>query len=184
MIENGKRPGHDHESIYGYQYDSPHQSPIPSRAGTPHSFSRAKSPGPTSPWTAPTPPLMEFGSGHQRPGEFSFPFQPSPRPSTSGGLGFQLQGHDSLPSRQSLGSGLSFEQYSAPPPPITRAPFGTMPSDEQIEQDVEALVASADLNTVSKKMLRQQLAQMYGLPDMSVRTIFVNERIERAVERQ
>jgi hypothetical protein len=132
-----------------------------SRAGTPQSFSRTLSPGlPYTP-AGTTPNLMEFGSSNY----LAFPFNASPRPSMSGGLA--LPSYPSLPSRQSMGSNLSFDNIS-PRQPMARAPLGEMPSDSQIMQDVQGLIAVMDLNTVTKKTVRQQLASMYGLPDMFV----------------
>ena len=154
IIEHGIRPGHEHGSIYGFQMESPTQS----RAATPHAF-------PTS-----TPPLMDFAEANN----LSFPFRSSVQQSA--------HGEYSSASHQSFASSLSFDNNFQAPPPMPRAAFGTMPSDEQIAQDVQALVMTVDVNTTSKKQLRAQLAKTYGLTDMGIKTMRTNDMIEEAVE--
>jgi len=76
----------------------------------------------------------------------------------------QGQGMDSLSRR---GSGAGF--------PVPNR--GGLPSDEQIIADIQAVLARADLNTITKKGVRQELENMYGT-ELGEKKAFVNQAIE------
>lgn len=78
------------------------------------------------------------------------PFQPS-IPMQMGmpvGMGMHQHSH----SRQSFGSMSAFMAARSPP--------GTMPSDEQLEMDVRNILARADLQTLTKKGVREELEKV------------------------
>ncbi|KAH9452240.1 hypothetical protein Pst134EB_016195 [Puccinia striiformis f. sp. tritici] len=52
-----------------------------------------------------------------------------------------------------------------------------LPSDEQIIADIQAVLARADLNTITKKGVRQELESMYGT-ELGDKKSFVNQAIE------
>lgn len=63
----------------------------------------------------------------------------------------------------SVGSQAQLQQYFDDPNQQARrmsaAPFGTLPSDEVIANDIRYIVANSDLSAVSKKLVRQQLEE-------------------------
>lgn len=73
-----------------------------------------------------------------------------------------------------------FPQPQIASPEIARAPFGALPSDDQIAADVRQIVSTADLATVSKKQVRQQLENMYGIALPGDKIPWVNALIEQA----
>lgn len=54
---------------------------------------------------------------------------------------------------------------------------GGLPSDEQIVADIRNVLARADLNTITKKGVRQELETMYGT-ELGDKKTFVNQAIE------
>lgn len=72
-------------------------------------------------------------------------------------------------SRQSLGA------MSAPM-------LGTngAPTDEQLLVDIRAILARADLQTLTKKGVKEELEKMYGV-DLSLKKAFINSQIEDAL---
>lgn len=54
---------------------------------------------------------------------------------------------------------------------------GGIPSDDQIIADIRSVLARADLNTITKKGVRQQLEHMYGT-ELGEKKAFVNQAIE------
>nr|ABB70410.1 hypothetical chitin synthase class V [Puccinia graminis] len=54
---------------------------------------------------------------------------------------------------------------------------GGLPSDEQIIADIQAVLARADLNTITKKGVRQELEAMYAT-ELGDKKAFVNQAIE------
>ncbi|PLW12505.1 hypothetical protein PCANC_16555 [Puccinia coronata f. sp. avenae] len=77
-----------------------------------------------------------------------------------------MQGQD-MDSASRRGSGAGF--------PIPNR--GGLPSDEQIIADIQAVLARADLNTITKKGVRQELEHMYGT-ELGEKKAFVNQAIE------
>ncbi|PWN45202.1 chitin synthase 8 [Ceraceosorus guamensis] len=61
----------------------------------------------------------------------------------------------------------------------TRTP-GQLPSDDTIARDIRDLIANADLQTITKKKLRQQLEQRYGVP-VDSKKAFVNQQIDECL---
>ncbi|CAO1629389.1 unnamed protein product [Parajaminaea phylloscopi] len=64
--------------------------------------------------------------------------------------------------------------------PGTSSP--SLPSDEAIARDLRQLIASADLNSVSRKQLRSQLSQKYGGADLGAKKDFINDTISRILD--
>jgi len=58
--------------------------------------------------------------------------------------------------------------------------MGGLPTDEQVSADIRAILANADLNTITKKGVRQELEQRYGV-ELGPKKDFVNREIERAL---
>lgn len=54
------------------------------------------------------------------------------------------------------------------------------PSDTQIDQAVYTMLQGADLNTVTKKNVRQRLEGMFGV-DLSGRKAVINSAIDRVI---
>ncbi|KAG0150342.1 hypothetical protein CROQUDRAFT_88135 [Cronartium quercuum f. sp. fusiforme G11] len=85
-----------------------------------------------------------------------------------GGMGsmanFMGGGNEGMGSRR--GSGANFI-----------SPRGGLPSDHQIIADIRSVLARADLNTITKKGVRQQLEAMYGT-ELGEKKAFVNQAIE------
>lgn len=68
-------------------------------------------------------------------------------------MGMQQQyNHQHNHSRQSFGSMSAFMAARSPP--------GTMPSDEQLEMDTRNILARADLQTLTKKGVREELEKV------------------------
>ncbi|KAJ2816186.1 hypothetical protein IWW50_006583 [Coemansia erecta] len=54
---------------------------------------------------------------------------------------------------------------------------GAMPTDEQLIESIKRILSSQNLNTVTKKSVRAQLATEYGI-DLSARKEFIGDAIE------
>ena len=54
------------------------------------------------------------------------------------------------------------------------------PADEEIRREVQRITASADLMTMTKKQVREQLSRHFGV-NMSYRKDFINHCIEQAL---
>ncbi len=86
-------------------------------------------------------------------------------------------------------------QYPAPSRPVTNyldIPIPSMqgadeyangPSDAEIERAVHEMLDGADLNTVTKKNVRQRLEGMFGV-DLSARKAVINAAIDHAITSQ
>lgn len=84
-------------------------------------------------------------------------------------LGFQEQEHGR--------SGSS--SYSNSPRAMSPSPRrGGLPEDGQILADVQAILATADLSTLTKKGVRQELESAYGC-ELGSRRALVNQEISR-----
>ncbi|MBW0473377.1 hypothetical protein O181_013092 [Austropuccinia psidii MF-1] len=57
------------------------------------------------------------------------------------------------------------------------SPKGVLPADDQIIADIRAVLAKADLNTITKKGVRQELEMLYGV-ELGEKKSFVNQAIE------
>ena len=95
-----------------------------------------------------------------------------------------------------MGMGMGLQQptpsrpvtnYLDMPIPTTRSPDdgdffggGLGPSDADLEAAVSDVLRNADLNTVTKKNVRQQLEQRFGM-DLSGRKAVINSAIDRAL---
>lgn len=74
------------------------------------------------------------------------------------------------------------------PIPMTRSPENVDfdmspshgPSDHDLERAVTEVLQGADLNTVTKKNVRQRLEAMFGV-DLSTRKAVINGAIDRAI---
>lgn len=80
--------------------------------------------------------------------------------------------HSHTQSRQSFGSLSAFMAARSPP--------GTMPSDEQLEMDIRNILARADLQTLTKKGVREELEKLYGV-ELTSKKAFINGQIEQAL---
>ncbi|KAM0754954.1 translation initiation factor IF-2 [Meredithblackwellia eburnea MCA 4105] len=69
---------------------------------------------------------------------------------------------------------------SAMPTPQLGAPLGYLPQDDVIVADVHAILASADLDTTTKKTVRQQLEAIYGV-ELGDKKGLVNRAVESAL---
>lgn len=111
-------------------------------------------------------PMLGVSGSHmsQTPSMYGMPFiqqqtsqmQPS---------AWHASGHGALVDASVLGGGSS------------------LPSDEAITQDLRHMIASADLNSVSRKQLRAQLSQKYGGADLSSKKDFINDTISGILEK-
>lgn len=82
-----------------------------------------------------------------------------------------------IPSRPST-------NYFDMPIPGSRSPedvdFGAGPSDAELENAINQILMSADLNTITKKNVRQRLEGTFGV-DLSARKAVINAAIDRAI---
>ncbi|KAF9920606.1 hypothetical protein FBU30_009545 [Linnemannia zychae] len=62
-------------------------------------------------------------------------------------------------------------------------PPGAGPSDEELVNKIRELLTGVDLMTVTKKKIRQQLEQLYGV-DLTVRRDFISRAIDAELQRQ
>ncbi|KAJ1885529.1 hypothetical protein LPJ81_006887 [Coemansia sp. IMI 209127] len=71
--------------------------------------------------------------------------------------------------------------YSSAPIPVGGMPgmmmSGAMPSDEQLIESIKRILGSQNLNAVTKKSVRNQLASEYGM-DLTSRKEFIGDAIE------
>ncbi|KAJ2089739.1 hypothetical protein IW138_003195 [Coemansia sp. RSA 986] len=71
--------------------------------------------------------------------------------------------------------------YSSSPIPVGGIPgmmmSGAMPTDEQLVESIKRILGSQNLNTVTKKTVRNQLASEYGM-DLTSRKEFIGDAIE------
>ena len=115
--------------------------------------------------------------------QFNFGGAPASRPASQFFDGRSRRGSQAFDGQSRRGSQFFGSQHGlaalAQSPEIEKAPFGTLPSDEQIAMDVHRVVAQADLATVSKKQVRQQLENEYGIA-FGDKTAYVNLLIEQA----
>ncbi|KAK4058243.1 hypothetical protein OIO90_000399 [Microbotryomycetes sp. JL221] len=83
------------------------------------------------------------------------------------------------------GAGASSEYVARPPStafsssPRPMSPFNMpgLPDDHHIVMDVQNILATADLSTLTKKQVRQELEERYGMP-LGDRKMLVNQTIE------
>ncbi|KZV99016.1 glycosyltransferase family 2 protein [Exidia glandulosa HHB12029] len=107
----------------------------------------------------------------------------SPAPSQTNRLypGYQSLSHGNTPPSQSPSRPVT--SYLDVNLPQTSSPFeelGGGPSDQELENAVQAIVRVADLNTVTKREIRQRLEDQYAA-DFSSRKAAINAMIERAL---
>jgi len=57
---------------------------------------------------------------------------------------------------------------------------GYLPADEVIARDIQSIIMSSDLATITKKMIRAQLQEKYQVP-ISSKKVFINETIDRVL---
>lgn len=126
---------------------------------------------------APTPAMSMYGFPQQQQPGFSS------TPSMYGGnTGFMAQtpsmygtpAAQGMTTSNSRGSGIANLVDTSVP-----AGSGSLPSEETMTRDLRHLIASADLNTVSRKQLRTLLSQKYGGTDLSSKKDFLNDTIGR-----
>ncbi|KAI8376017.1 chitin synthase-domain-containing protein [Radiomyces spectabilis] len=88
-----------------------------------------------------------------------------------------------MPSGASVYSESAYAEMMPPPPPPPPGAAAVMmggPRDEDIRREVQRITATADLMTMTKKQVREQLSRHFGM-DMSYRKDFINYCIEEAL---
>ena len=63
--------------------------------------------------------------------------------------------------------------------PRTRSPEGE-PTDNDLDQAVQAILRSADLNSVTKREIRRKLEDQFGM-DLTSRKAAINQAIDRVL---
>ncbi|KAJ2723206.1 hypothetical protein GGI07_002775 [Coemansia sp. Benny D115] len=101
----------------------------------------------------------------------------------------QQQQRESMFSSSSYGVPSMYVPPSAPNPalqgggPPGMMMTGQMPTDEQLVESIKRILGSHDLNTVTKKSVRSQLATEYGV-DLTARKEFIGDAIELVLSGQ
>ncbi|KAI9305874.1 chitin synthase-domain-containing protein [Cunninghamella echinulata] len=127
---------------------------------------------------------MDGGSSMMMPSNGSVPLLPYPKPSA--------------PNRYSMASGsvslsqLPLQQQQQPHLPqgtsrhslaLDAMDDSTGPSHEEIKQQVHRILSHSDLTQITKKQVREQLQQIFGIP-MSYRKDYINSCIEEYLQNQ
>ncbi|KAI5481543.1 chitin synthase, glycosyltransferase family 2 protein [Pseudohyphozyma bogoriensis] len=175
LIENSKQEAevlsnYGQESIYpgAYQGSNPSASPFGSR-----SFGADQ---PTHVMGRPS-----FGGSYQTLDPFA---GGRATPSVFGGQsmtsGYFNRPYGSNPTLNELANRPVSYATNILPTSRSTSPMGALPSDNQILVDVNSILASADLTTVTKKGVRTELEQLYGCP-LGDKKGYVNRVIEAAL---
>ncbi|KAJ1727078.1 hypothetical protein LPJ72_006099, partial [Coemansia sp. Benny D160-2] len=125
-------------------------------------------------WMPPTTSMYGGTQMDARPGSFvqrqlspnqmTMQMDPMAAPTTVGGMA--ASGGASIPT-----TGIQHQAFSSP------AHGDSMPSDDQIIDAVRRLLIDADLSTTTKKVIRGQLAQEFGV-DLSLKKEFISKVID------
>ncbi|ORX90890.1 hypothetical protein K493DRAFT_265193 [Basidiobolus meristosporus CBS 931.73] len=103
-------------------------------------------------------------------------------------LAYSQYGHDMSPDRHSaaLQSHYDYPGQQMPmamPSPQPSSDAGYYPTDQEILSEIRHILSTADLMTVTKKQVREQLALVFGV-DMNPRRDFINNSIELVLQGQ
>ncbi|KAK9767698.1 hypothetical protein K7432_002301 [Basidiobolus ranarum] len=106
-------------------------------------------------------------------------------------LAYSQYGHDMSPDRHSVAPQSPYDYpvhqmpmaMPSPRPESAMSGGGYYPTDEEILGEIRHILSTADLMTVTKKQVREQLALVFGA-DMSPRRDFINNSIELVLQGQ
>ena len=152
-------------------------------------------PQPRSYSPAPSQFQMPMAMGGMTPHMYPPPGYNSGRNTPTGA--FNTGGYNSSPLRPMSEVGYGGLQQPAPSRPVTNyfdlpmpGSEGDLmgsasanllgPTDSELEQAVETMLANADFNSVTKKNVRQRLEQQFGT-DLSGRKAVINAAIDRVI---
>lgn len=132
-------------------------------------MSRAYSPAPSHMGSMHPPPGYNSGRNTPSGGGFGLPSFP-----TGNSFANQYQQAQSRPPTNYLGVGV----------PSTRSPedldFAGGPTDDDLDHAVRDLLHDADLNTITKREIRRQLEEKFGM-DLTPRKAMINAAIDRVL---